>query len=200
MTLRKNRGFTMLEMLVTIAISLTLAGITFMALMPLYNQNRVDAAYDTTLSVMSSYRSQATSQTRRYILTFSAPGTITVQYWPGGAPVSPAPVTVASYTLPPDIQVAVQAGFPNPGPDGFGDGTQPVAFSPCAITEAGQPCLIFTPDGSAQDDAGNYNGGVVYLTRPGDLYSSRAISVIGPTGRVRGWRLYKQSGNVWVQQ
>ncbi len=200
MTSRNNRGFTLTEMLITLAIALTMAGITFMALMPLFNQNHVDAAYDTTFSVISTYRSQATSQTRRYILTFSPPGTITVQYWAGGVPVSPAPVTIATYALPPDMQFGVQAGFPNPGPDGLDNGTAPVSFSPCAVVESGQPCLLFYPDGSAQDDAGNINGGVVYLTRPGDLYSSRAVSVIGPTGKIRGWRLYNQSGNTWVQQ
>jgi prepilin-type N-terminal cleavage/methylation domain-containing protein len=199
MTSRKNRGFTLLELLITIGISLTMASITFIALMPVLNQMHVDAAYDTAFSVISNYRNQAITRTQRYILTFSTPGTITVQYWGGGVP-APAPVTVATFTLPTDIQFAVQAGLPNPGPDGFGDGTQPVAFNPCTVTETGQPCLIFTPDGSAQDDGGNYNGGVVYLSRPGDLYSSRAISVIGPTGKIRGWRLYNQSGNTWVQQ
>ena len=55
--------------------------------------------------------------------------------------------------------------------------------------------MIFYPDGSAQDDLGNFNSGVIYLTRPGDLYSSRALSIFGTTGRIRGWRLYLQSGD-----
>jgi prepilin-type N-terminal cleavage/methylation domain-containing protein len=200
MTSRTNRGFTMLEMVITIAISLTMAGVTFMALTPLLNQSHVDAAYDTTFSAISGYRNQAITRTQRYILTFSTPGTITVQYWAGGVPVSPAPVTVATFTLPADMQFAVQPGLPNPGPDGFGDGTQPVTFNPCTVIAAGQPCLILMPDGSGQDDMGNYNGGLVYVSRTGDLYSTRAISFIGPSGKVRGWRLYNQNGNVWVQQ
>ena len=199
MTSRKNRGFTMLEMLITVGIGLTMAGVTFIALTPVLRKNHVDTAYDTMLSVITTCRNQAMTQTQRYIVTFSSPRTITVQNWPGGVP-SPAPVTVATYTLPSDIEFAVQAGFPNPGPDGFGDGRQPVAYTPCTVVDAGQPCLIFYPDGSAQDDSGNYNGGVVYFTRPGDLYSSRAVSVIGPTGKIRGWRLYSQHGNTWVQQ
>lgn len=199
MTSRKNRGFTMLEMLITISIGLTVAGITFMALMPLLSQYHVDTAYDTAFSVISTYRNNAKTQTQRYILTFSTPGTITVQYWAGGVP-SPSPVTVATYVLPPDIQFAVQTGFPNPGPDGLDNGTTPVSFRPCTLVDVGQPCLVFYPDGSAQDDIGNYNGGVVYLTRASDLYSSRAISVIGPTGKIRGWRLYSQNGNTWMQQ
>jgi len=154
--------------------------------------------------VLRTYRNQAIEQSKRYVIVFTAPGTITVQYWGVGVPVAPAPVTVATYTLPQDIQFAVQAGFPNPGPDGstFGTGTTPIYFNACTVIESGNPCLIFYPDGSAQDDQGNYNNGIVYLTRPAsNMYSSRAINVWGTTGRVRGWRLYNESGtNMWVQQ
>jgi prepilin-type N-terminal cleavage/methylation domain-containing protein len=206
MKFKKQSGFSLLELLIVIAIGLTMAGVTFISMMPLFKQNHVDAAYDTTLSVIRNYRNQSIIQSRRYILLFTAPGTITVQFWGYVPPpgVSPAPVTVATYTLPQDIQFAVQAGFPNPGPDGFGTGSTYVVFNPCTTVEAGNPCIVFYPDGSAQDDAGNpgnYNSGVVYLTRPGDMYSSRAIDVWGATGRIRGWRLYNQAGvNKWVQQ
>ena len=198
MKFRKERGFSLLEVLTVIAIGFILAGISVMALMPLYKQNHVDQAYDTTLSVIRNYRNQSITQSKRYILTFTAPGTITVQYWGVGVPTNPAPVTVATYTLPPDMQFGVQAGFPNPGADGFGTGATAVSFNSCVVIT--QPCVIFQPDGSAQDDLGNFNNGVVYITRTGDLYSSRAITVWGATGRIRGWRLYNQSGNTWVQQ
>jgi prepilin-type N-terminal cleavage/methylation domain-containing protein len=198
MTLHKNRGFSLLELLITIAIGLTMAGVTFMALMPLFKQNHVDQAYDTTLSVIRNYRNLSITQSKRYILIFTPPGTITVQYWGVGVPVSPAPVTVATFTLPPDIQFGVQAGFPNPGPDSLDTGTSAVTVNNCALVS--QNCLILYPDGSAQDDLGNFNSGVFYLTRTGDVYSSRAVSIFGTTGRVRGWRLYKQGVNKWVQQ
>jgi prepilin-type N-terminal cleavage/methylation domain-containing protein len=193
-----KRGFTLLEMMIVVGIGLIMAGVTLVAMMPMLKQNHVDAAYDTTLSVLRNYRNQSITQSKRYILIFTPPATITVQYWGVAVPVSPAPVTVATYTLPTDIQFAVQAGFPNPGPDGFGTGATPVTFNACALV--GQSCLIFYPDGSAQDDLGNFDNGVVYLTRPGDLYSSRAVSVFGTTGRVRGWRLINQAGIKWVQQ
>ncbi len=198
MSLKQNHGFSLLEMLVVVAIGMVLAGISFMTLMPLLKQSHIDAGYDTTLQVIRTYRNQAITQGKRYILTFTTPGTITVQYWGVGVPVNPAPVTVATYQLPSDIQFGVQSGFPNPGPDGFGTGTAAISFNNCNVVS--QACVIFYPDGSAQDDAGNFNNGVVYLTRSGDLYSSRAIDVFGTTGRVRGWRLYNQSGNKWVQQ
>ncbi|MFZ0863525.1 MAG: type II secretion system protein [Candidatus Sulfotelmatobacter sp.] len=194
----RNRGFTLLEMVIVVAISLIMAGVAFIAMMPSNKDNHVHTAYDTTLSVIRNYRNLSITQSIRYIVFFTPPGTITVQQWRFAVPVSPAPVTVATYNLPPDIQFAVQAGFPNPGPDNFGTGTAAITFNACGLV--GQDCLIFYPDGSAQDDLGNFNNGVIYLSRPGDLYSSRAISVFGTTGRVRGWRLINNPGNTWIQQ
>lgn len=200
MTSTRNRGFSLLEMMIALLIGLIMAGITVLALMPLFKQNHVDAAYDTTLSVIRTYRSQSITQSKRYIIQFTAPGMITVQYWGVGVPVSPAPVTVATYTLPNDIQFATQSGFPGAAPDGLGSGGAAIDFDQ-GMGLGGQNYIMFMPDGSSQDLQGNYNSGVVYLTLPGDLYSSRAVSVLGTTGRIRGWRLYSQGGgNTWVQQ
>ncbi len=200
MTLRKNRGFSVLEMMFALAIGLIMTGVALLALMPMFKQNHVGAGYDTTLSVIRTYRNQSITQSKRYIIEFTAPGTITVQYWGVGVPVSPAPVTVATYTLPNDIQFAVQAGFPAAAPDGFGSGGTAIDFDQ-GVGLGSQNYIMFMPDGSSQDLLGNYNSGVVYVTLPGDLYSSRAVSVFGTTGRIRGWRLYSQGGgNTWVQQ
>lgn len=199
MEVKKTRGFSLLEMMIALGIGLTMACVTVLALLPLLRQSHVDAAYDTTLSVIRTYRSQSVSQSKRYILTFSPPGTITVQYWGVGVPVSPPPVTVATYTLPPDIEFAVQPGFPAAAPDSFGTGATAIDFDQ-GMGLGSQNYIMFMPDGSSQDTLGNFNSGVLYLTRPGDLYSSRAVSVFGTTGRIRGWRLYNQAGNTWVQQ
>jgi hypothetical protein len=193
-------------MMVVCAIAVIMICVSVMVLMPLYQKNHVDRAYDMTLSALRTYRNFAISQGNRYIITFPTNQTMQVQLWGYVPPpaASPAPVTVTTISLPQDIQFATQTGFPNPGPDSFGTGTAPVAFNACAVVAGGNPCVIFYPDGSAQDDAstpGNYNNGVVYLTLPGQLYSSRAIDVWGTTGRIRGWRLYSISGtNTWVQQ
>lgn len=194
--------------MIVIAIGLTMAGVTMMALMPLFTKSHVDRAYDTTLSALRTYRNLAIANGARYVLIPTAPGTITVQFWPyvqGG--VSPAPTTVASINLPPDVSFTTVAGFPSPGPDGFGAGNNAIYFQNnngvadnCNIVVAGEPCIVFYPDGSAQDDAQNYINGVIYLYQ-NSLLSARAIDIWGTTGRVRGWRLYTPSGvATWYQQ
>lgn len=212
MTSRKKRGFSLLELMIVIVIGLTMASVAFIAMMPMFKENHVNQAYDQTLSVMRNFRNLAIIQSNRYIITFPTNNTMQVQFWGYAAPPNPAPAPtlVGTYSLPTDMQFATQVGFPSPGPDGFGGGNTGVYFqtvstsavSTCAIVAGGSPCLIFYPDGSAQDDAGNYINGVVYVTRPtSNMYSSRAIDVYGTTGRVRGWRLYNESGvNTWVQQ
>lgn len=198
---KKDRGFSVIELLIVVVIGMVMAGVSIMALMPLYRQNHVDAGYDTTLSVIRTYRNQAVTQSKRYIITFAAPGTITVQYWGTGVPVAPAPVTVATYTLPNDIQYQVQAGFPAAAPDSFGAGLVAIDFDQ-GMGLGSQNYIMFMPDGSSQDTLGNYNSGVVYLTQTGgNVNTARAVSVFGTTGRVRGWRLDNVAGsNTWTEQ
>ena len=71
------------------------------------------------------------------------------------------------------------------------------------IGAGGATSVVFCPDGSAQDTVGNLNNGVVYMARASELYSSRAITLWGSTGRLRGWRLLQNGScgsNCWSQQ
>lgn len=207
MTLKRQRGYSLLEMMITVAIGFTIAAITFVSMMPLYNRNHIDSAYDTTLMALRNTRQLAISQSHQYYVNFNpagfTAGTIQVTYQPpavGG--ILPAVQQVSTYTIPPDISFAVMAGFPANAPDGFGSGIAPIDFGQ-GLGGSSLNFVCFRPDGSSQDNFGNYNSGVVYLSRPADpmIYNSRAITVWGATGRVRGWHLYKQAGGaIWVQQ
>ncbi len=211
----KQRGFSLLEMMITVAIGLTLAGITFVALMPMFNRNHVDLAYDTTLMVLRDTRHLAITQGHEYVVTFNAAaGTMTVQYQGPANPgtlIFPAPQLVSTYSIPTDTAFAIHGGSPTGGantPDGFGVGSTNVDFGYTPVGGAGgSPTIVFMPDGSARDgtspaNGGNYSSGVVYLTRPsGVITDSRAITVWGATGRIRGWRLVVASGvNKWMEQ
>jgi len=201
---QKARGFSLLEMMIVVAIVMILAGITFLSIQPMLRQASVNQAYDTTLMTLRRYRSQAITQRRRYQVQFTAPGTLQVWYLGVAVPINPAPVLVQTLTIPPDIQFAVQAGMPNTAatvPDGFGVGGTAIDFDQ-GVGAGGQNYVLFMPDGSSQDILGNLNSGIVYLGRAGEIESMRAVTVFGSTGRIRGWRLNQvpAGGTVWAQQ
>ena len=204
----KTSGYSLLEMIITVSIALILCAVTFIAFQPILNQGHINSAYDTTLMALRNTRNLAITQSHEYYVNFNPAGfpagTIQIQYQPPavGAGAAPPLEQVITYSIPSDVSFAVQAGFPANAPDGFGAGVKPIDFGQ---TLAGEPFfyVVFMPDGSSQDNLGNYNSGVVYLTRPGDnIYnSSRAITVWGATGRIRGWRLGQQAGvATWIQQ
>lgn len=206
MTLKRQRGFSLLELLTVVAIGFTIASITFMAMMPMFNKNHVDSAYETTLMALRNTRHLAITQSHQYIVTFTQPGTITVTYQPPippGGTTLPVPEVVTTYTLPPDVSYnTATAGFPATAPDGFGTGVKAIDFGQ-GLSPGNLPYVSFMPDGSSQDTLGNFNNGIIYISRLSDNnpYTSRSITVWGATGRIRGWFLSKQAGaGVWIQQ
>jgi prepilin-type N-terminal cleavage/methylation domain-containing protein len=207
MVSRKNNGFSLLEMLIAISISLIMMAVTYISMRPILYQGHINEAYDTTLMALRNTRNLAISQSHEYYVNFnpagSPAGTIQVQYQPPavGAAAAPPLQTVITYSLPQDVSFAVQAGFPASTPDSFGTGVNAIDFDQGL---AGEPInyVIFMPDGSSQDNLGNLNSGIVYMTQSSQtIYSSRAITVWGATGRIRGWRLNQLAGvATWVQQ
>lgn len=201
MVSRRDRGFSLLEMMVVVGITLTALAVNFMFLQPGLKAARANAAASEVFMLMRRYRQQAVDERKRYIVTFTAPNTIQVSRWDVALPVSPAPVVITTQQLPQDTQFQIVAGVPTANtPDNFGVGGVAIDFGQ-NIGLGGLNYVMFMPDGSAQDTLGNLNNGVVYTARTGDLYSSRAITVFGATGRLRGWQLLNQAGNAtWVQK
>lgn len=206
-------GFSLLEMAMVMAILIMMGSITFMSLQPVLKQNRVNNAYNTSLAAFRQARDNAIAQRTSYVVTFNDtanPPTVTVApTFSGFQGVLPS----ATYPLPPNVKFSNEAGIPTSSsytPDGFGTGAKAVDFgyTPTGGT-GGQKSVYFCPDGSAQDAAGgagqcmgNFSSGVLYIARPGELMSSRALTVWGATGRIRGWRLYDNGsgGTAWKRQ
>ncbi len=213
----RQRGFSMLELAITMSISLIIAGVTFSTLQPLVLQNHVNSAYETTMMVLRNTRNLAITQGHQYQVNFfptvgnpaagGTPAYLQVQYQPPVVGGIAQPIQqIMNYTLPPDVNFAAQAGIPTANtPDGFGGGLTAIDFESTAApgVPLNPPYVVFMPDGSAQDNLGNLiASGVVYITRPsGNMYTSKAITVWGATGRIRGWFLDQQAGGpIWEQQ
>jgi prepilin-type N-terminal cleavage/methylation domain-containing protein len=202
----KHRGFSLLEMMIVIGIGLILAGITVTTFIPLTNQQHITEAYNSTLGTLRRARDQAAADMRIYVVTFTTPGTITVQQTTSATcqvpPVGPVLVTT---TLPTDVTFMVEPGVPTSNttapttPDAIGNAAVPIDFDEPSVP--GSTSICFNPDGTATDALGNINNGIVYMGRTGDVYSARAITLWGTTGRIRGWRLISVSSvNTWRQQ
>lgn len=195
------------------AIMIVMASIGFMSLQPSLKAQRVTNAYNTTLSALRQARDNAVAQRTSYHVQFvhtTTTNTVTVS--PTLTTFQGVQSTV-TYSLPTDVAFSAETGIPTGSsavPDGFGAGVTAIDFGykPQGTSTGGATDLYFCPDGSVQDSAngagncgGNWNSGVVYIARPGELTSSRAITVWGGTGRIRGWRLYTiTSGGVAWQR
>jgi prepilin-type N-terminal cleavage/methylation domain-containing protein len=204
---RNPRGFTLIEMMIAISIFLVVSAITFATLAPAFRDARVNSAYNTTLMVLRQARQLSVDNRKTYRVTFNPAGTpagtgaIEIRRIDAGAP-GPL-VTLAA--LPPDIQFTTVAGIPLVNaatPDNMGVGGMPIQFD-IGVAGGVNNQIYFFPDGSARDINNNINNGVVYMARPTELYTSRAITLFGAAGRTRGWRLYPPNGvgtPVWSQQ
>lgn len=193
-TQRGSRGVSLLEMMIVLAVAMVAGGIAFMNIQPALRQARVNNAFNTTLMALRRAREAAIAERRIYFVTLTAPRTVTITQGATGT-------VILTATLPQDISFTTLAGIPAAGPDGFGTGANAIDFDIGVAGGQGNP-IYFYPDGSAHDVNGNTNNGVLYIARPGELMSSRAISLFGASGRLKGWRLYTNAGGTkyWGQQ
>jgi prepilin-type N-terminal cleavage/methylation domain-containing protein len=210
----KARGFSLIEMVVVVSIAMIMMAITFVSLQPALKDARVNQAYAIALTQLRNARARAVEGREQYIVCFGATGTPsgastplgaptaqTVQLfeWPSGTGLSSA-VQISKIDLPSDVQFQTLTGLPSTTPDGFGSGSVALDFDQ-GVGTAIKNQVMFIPDGSARDTNGNLNNGILYLARTGQLYSTRAITIWGASGRIRGWRLTNAAATYpWVQQ
>lgn len=213
---RGARGFSLLELMIVICVLMIVSGISFMALQPALKDARANQAFENVLMPLRVARQRAIAERKQYIVCFGmaapagaltpmgapSPQSIQIFRWDAGTALSAA-TQVTAITLPTDIQFQTLPGLPNSAatvPDGFGSATTAIDFDQ-GVAGAIQDQVMFMPDGSAHDVNGNLNSGILYVARGADLYSSRAVTLYGATGRIRGWRLINSGGAPqWFQQ
>jgi prepilin-type N-terminal cleavage/methylation domain-containing protein len=196
------RGFSLIEMMVVVALILIVAAFSVMSIQPALRQGRVTNAYNRTLMTLRQARDVSVAQRQIYFVTFNnavVPNTITITQGSTG-------IVTATFALPIDVAFDVEPGLPiSPvvpptTPHGFGTGALAIYFDQ-GVAGGVKNTIYFYPDGSAADALGNVNNGIVYIARPGFIDSSRAITLWGATGRLRGWHAYKNGANYyWRQQ
>ena len=199
-------GLTLTEMVIAISVFLIAGAMTVMALRPAWQDARLASAYNDVLMMMRRARESAIVERRTYLVSFANDvkcnqlkcSEITVSRLLGGLKGAPDASATTAMQLPPEVEflnvkgIPTSSSGPNSTPDGWGAGAAAIDFDQ-GVNGGNKAAIYFQPDGSARDVNNNLNNGVVYLARADDLYSSRAISLWGASGRIRGWRLYENS-------
>lgn len=199
-------GFSVLEILIVLSIICVLSTAAMVGLQTVRNATYVNDAYSMVLREVQTAHQLAIDQRCIAQLTFDPNGTVPNAQGTGTMLIQLIKAGVSRnyetpQLLPPGIQFTTFAGMPVTGslpagvpPDGFGHGMFAVDFG----TDFGgnKTDIYFQPNGTAMDAAtgGQINNGVVYFGRPAQLATARAVSLMGATGRVKGWRLLTVGG------
>ena len=190
--LHAQDGYNLVELMVVVGIMGVLSAITVVQTGPARTNAKGDAAMRIVLSQMNQAREMAIGQ-RRYIrVVFD---TAKNQMSVVREDTTVATTTLSTIGFEGGVQFTLIAMVDTP--DGYGsttstsftstNGTFPSATGSTSVAK-------FTPDGTLVDWNGRTTNGTVFLAVPTVSTSTRAVTVLGSTGRVRG---YRWDGRAW---
>ena len=195
-----EQGFSLLEMLVVVALAFTIMAFAVMNTVGSSSNARANSAMDAVVSQLRQAREMAIAKRRNVQVQFTAPNQIqlTVLTLPG----EPVPPVIAPTLLPGGLSFAVLVGTDTPM--NFGNST---AISLQQPGGGGAWTVMFTTSGAfcgtAQAAATLYQAtnnnpvnASLFLGVVGKPTTARAVTVFGATGRVRS---YYWSGSSWQE-
>jgi prepilin-type N-terminal cleavage/methylation domain-containing protein len=184
---RKHAGFTLLEVIVVIAISFGLTSMAILQFRSLLPGMRANAAMNQVVSQLRVARDTAIAQRRNVQILFPGPNQIQLQRFEQPTGVTPFPPVFfeggAQFTLFPGLP-DTPSGFGNDGAIVFGG------------IIGGPATMQFLSDGTFTDDTGQPINGTIFVGVPNRPATARAVTIMGATGR---FRPYSWNGSAWVQ-
>lgn len=181
--LRDESGISLVEMMVAVAIIGALTTMTVIQIGAVRPGMQADGAMRVVMAQLNSARETAISQRRRVSVDFYNGNwvKITRQDEPVGTTI------LTDVPFEGGVRFGLVAGVQDT-PDGFGN-TQPVSFGNAVS-------IMFNTEGMLVDSGGIPVNGTVFLNLPNQQGAFRAVTVLGATGRVRGFRW---NGGQWTR-
>lgn len=176
-------GFTLPEMIVTVAIIATISAISVAVMPSILTSMRADSSVTQALNVVRLARDRAIAERRNMEINFVPPNKIEIvrEEIPG-----PATTVLSTTYLENNQEFRQFVGVPDT-PDAFG-ADSPIAFKSSKI--------IFTSEGTLVDSVGDPLNGTVFLGIEGQKTTARAVTIFGPTALLRVW---KWDGSKWTE-
>ena len=183
------RGFSMIEMLVVVAIAMVIAGIAIIQSRPALMQIRANTAKDLVQGTLRRARESAISDRRSIKVEFlvnppANPAGSYVRLTRLGGGVGPDTVIVMT-PIPGSVIYTTFAGEPDT-PDGFGN-AGPIYFG--GVNNGPAAGMIYQSDGTFAAATGIPINGTVFMGIPNQPTTARAITILGTTGRVRSYHI-----------
>jgi prepilin-type N-terminal cleavage/methylation domain-containing protein len=180
---QQHAGFSLPELIIVLAISSILAGFAVLNLAGILPGMNANSAMHMVMGQLRAGRELAMSERRNIEISFVGDNHIQLARFevPNGRTV------LSTVELENRIEFQLFDGVPDT-PDGFGNEG--------AVDFGGSDALIYLSDGTLVDDEGNPLNGTVFFGLPEHAETARAVTILGATGRVRG---YRWNGDSWIQ-
>ena len=186
----QERGFTLLESLIVISMSMTIMAISIFQLQPTMRLFRARAVTGQVQGTLRQARELAISQRRSIVVQFA--GNNTIQLFQVLEPTNTMALTpFLTVPIGSGVQFMTFSGETDT-PDGFGlPATGGVEFG--GIVGGPTSGMQFQSDGTFTDGSGNPINGTVFLASPNANSTAGAVTVLGNTGKVRHY-YYNRAG------
>jgi prepilin-type N-terminal cleavage/methylation domain-containing protein len=184
-----ERGFTLVELMVTVGLAATLMLMAVMVVPNFSNTAKADGGLEQVLDLMRSAREVAVSQRRNVEVRFiGTTGLQTVRRDIGTGGVSTGTTTLRTIELENKMQLRLDPAVTVDTPDGFGNSS--------ATSFGATGARMFTSEGTFVDANGDILNGSIFISTPGQVNSARAVTVMGATALIRAWHW---NGKKWVE-
>jgi prepilin-type N-terminal cleavage/methylation domain-containing protein len=182
-----ERGFTIIELMLAIAIGVIVVGMAMGGVPGMLKTSRADGGLATAVAGLRAARELSVSSRRNVQITFGTNTIVTTRVEYCASPCTPALTPVRTTTLEGRAEFRLMPNVPDT-PDAFG------MASATAFGSLTPP--MFTTDGSFINSTGDVLNGTLFIGVDADPLSARAITIFGATGATRLWRW---NGQAWVE-
>lgn len=170
-----ERGYSLVEVLVVASLSMVLMAMALVQINTSRATMNADNAMRLVMGELGRARDMAVQQRRNIQVTFHNGNEIRMTR----LEIPTGSTLVGRRIMEGNLRFALPSGTPDTT-DAFGAGS--------ALDFDGNGTVIFNSDGMMVDSTGSSINGTVFLAAPNDPYATRAVTILGSTGRVRGFR------------